>query len=291
MSYIGKEPERQPLPGTVGSDELEDGGVAEVDLSANILSMFRGHIHGLITSNNATDSDHDIDITAGVAVADNSDVFMSLDSAMTKQLDATWAAGTNAGGLFSGTIAADTWYHVFLIKNVVTGAVDAGFDTSVTAANIPSGYTAYRRIGSILTDATSNILGYTQIGDEFIWDEIWDENNQANPGTAVVTITVDYVPTGVPVLAKIGYNLYNDETSVCYAWIASGNSSPTFAASAGRALATARDASSYSKFDGGIIDVWTNENAEIKYRLSFSGATVSFYMSTHGWKDNRGKYE
>ena len=111
---------------------------------------------------NGTDSDHDIDIATGICRDTDDNYFMELTSELTKQLDATWAAGDDAGGLFSGSIAVDTWYHVFIIRNDSTGAIDGGFDTSVSAANIPSGYTAYRRIGSVLTDGSSNIIAFHQ---------------------------------------------------------------------------------------------------------------------------------
>src|SRR3972149_3936128 len=65
-------------------------------------------------------------------------VLLNLTTALTKQIDAAWAVGTNQGGLFSGAVGNTTWYHVFLIRRSDTGVVEAGFDTSVTAANLPA---------------------------------------------------------------------------------------------------------------------------------------------------------
>ena len=60
----------------------------------------RGHLSGLELSN-GTDADHDINISAGECrgIDDDEDIVLS---AFTKQIDASWAAGTNAGGLASG---------------------------------------------------------------------------------------------------------------------------------------------------------------------------------------------
>jgi hypothetical protein len=84
---------------------------------------------------------------------------MRLTSALVKQIDANWAAGTNQGGFPSGLVlAADTTYRIYLISNGST--VDAGFDTSSTAANLladASGYTYYREIGFFRTDGSADL--------------------------------------------------------------------------------------------------------------------------------------
>lgn len=105
------------------------------------------------------DTDHDVLVAVGEATDSANASILKLLTGITKQIDAIWAVGDDAGGLFSGTVAADTVYHFFLIQKDSDGTIDAGFDTSVTAANIPTGYTAYSNIGYCWTDASSNILG------------------------------------------------------------------------------------------------------------------------------------
>src|SRR5260370_28218519 len=65
------------------------------------------------------------------------------------------------------TIANNTWYHVFAIFNGATD--DVYFDTSISAANHPPGYTAFRRLGSFLTDGSAHIIPFVQSGDRFDW--------------------------------------------------------------------------------------------------------------------------
>src|SRR3990167_5278425 len=95
------------------------------------------------------------------------DLAETLTTAITKQLDAAWAVGTNQGGRMSAAAIANTTYHVPLIKRVDTGVVDVGLDVSATAPTLPTNYTKFRRIGSILREAGA-IVAFSQIGDEFL---------------------------------------------------------------------------------------------------------------------------
>jgi hypothetical protein len=122
----------------------------------------RGHFYrdpaNALFSANETDRDHDRGLVAPVHVRDSSDtVNMRLTTTMTKQIDAAWAQGDNAGGLFSGTVAASTTYYCHMIATTA-GDVDWGWDTSPTAANKPAGWAYYRRLGSMRTNATSNLV-------------------------------------------------------------------------------------------------------------------------------------
>ena len=74
------------------------------------------------------------------------------------------SAGAGANGLDTGTLAANTWYSVWVIWN---GATAAGLlSASATAPTMPAGYTHKARIGWIRTDGTANKypLGFTQYG-------------------------------------------------------------------------------------------------------------------------------
>ena len=71
---------------------------------------------------------------------------------------------SGANGLDTGTIAASTWYSVWVIWN---GTTTAGLlSLSSTAPTLPSGYTHKARVGWIRTDATANKfpLSFIQYG-------------------------------------------------------------------------------------------------------------------------------
>jgi len=110
-------------------------------------------------ANNATDANNDIDFSAGNAPLDDGSGQVLLSSTLIKRLDASWSAGTNQGGLFSGTKANSTKYYEFAITNGTIN--DAGFDISITGANIPAGYKGSYR-GMIKTNASGNILAFKQ---------------------------------------------------------------------------------------------------------------------------------
>lgn len=117
------------------------------------------YIAGLEVTANATDSDHDLDIAVGVARdgADSADI--ELTSALVKQLDATWAAGTGAGAMQSGSsLSASTWYYIWAIYASGTGDVDVLASTSSSSPTLPSGYDKKRLIAKVRTDASANIV-------------------------------------------------------------------------------------------------------------------------------------
>lgn len=115
---------------------------------------------------NGADADHDIDFTPGKILSKDGKTIISLDSLLTKQLDAAWVSGTNSGGIFAGSIDVDETYHCFVIVKDSDGSTDAGFDIDLTAVNIPAGYTVERRVGSCFTDSAANIIGFVQTGSD-----------------------------------------------------------------------------------------------------------------------------
>lgn len=180
----------------------------------------RGYIDGLILTRDAVDTDHYINIAAGVCRDSTNTVNMEITD-LTKRDDATWAVGNDAGGLNATDFAtggggpeATTWYHVFVIQHT-DGTTDAGFDKDVDATNLlaDSGYTYYRHIGYVLTDATEDFIAFTQIGDDFIWIDP-DANGEETTGTygaaldldPAVTNTIDFAPPNTLVY----FNVYCD---------------------------------------------------------------------------------
>jgi hypothetical protein len=111
----------------------------------------------------AADADHDITFNSGDCKDSSNTIDIQVTSALTKQIDAAWSEGNNLGGLFSGSVAADTTYYLHIIAKG-NGSFDAGFDTSETAANKPSGWDYYRQVGRIATNDSGNIDPLSIIG-------------------------------------------------------------------------------------------------------------------------------
>lgn len=144
-------------------------------------------VQGFLLTSNSGDAEHDLDISTGNARSDDDTGNIILTSAITKQIDAAFAEGTNQGGLDTGTVAADTRYFVWVIgKPDRTG--DALFSLSKTSPTLPSGFIFALLRGSVQTDSSSNIdlgLGITSILQS--GEEIIDHVVSANMATLPVT--------------------------------------------------------------------------------------------------------
>jgi hypothetical protein len=256
-----------------------------------LTAIRRNQIDGFITSN-AADADHDITVGAGACADSTNTVTIQLVSAMTKQIDATWVAGTGAGGLAATlTVGNNTWYHLFAV--VVAGNVDVMFDTSVTCATgvANNAVTAFRRIGSVLTNSSANIIAYFQQGDCFYWNVPVRDFSTGDPGTSAVTATLS-VPLGV--VTRINSTLVVDANAsevLPFVLVTSLSQTDTVPSATIFTLKTTGTVSSTSGIVIPQIPVvtMTNTSSQIRYRCSLSGANLYVAMMTYGWEDFRGK--
>src|SRR6266436_4793738 len=273
----------------VGADEVpiwDASGAAmkKATLSAAIAAVaLRGYVGGLILSGGGSQT---LTTNTGVATSDDNTTFMSLGSTYTKTF-ASWLVGSGNGGLDTGTIAINTWYHVFLIERIDTGVVDVLISLSPTAPTLPASYTKQRRIGSIRTDATPNIIAFGQNGDEFLWSVPFVDVNSTSTGTAAVTATLT-VPTGVKVtaLANWGASPAGGATqpSLLITSLDQADTAPTTTITTigiDTASATSIAAPAQTR---------TNTSAQVRYRASKSSANITISAATMGWLDTRGRF-
>jgi hypothetical protein len=180
------------------------------------------------------------------------------------------------------TVAASTWYHVFSIVNA--GAADVYFDTSVTAANAPSGTTAFRRIGSILTDASSHIVAFSQNGDEFLMGNSFDNVAGVATPTVAALITLSNVPPGVKVNALFSATLeYSSGTDAILFW---SQDQPNVGIGLGGSGQSLRSYVSGEQ-NSGMFNVRTNTSQQI-YVNGLSAAGI-YYLNVLGYIDRRGR--
>ena len=255
--------------------------------NTSLAPMPTNHLSGL-TLSNGTDADHDIDVAAGKARDSADAVGLFLGGSVTKQIDATWAAGTNAGGLSSSLTAPanSTWYHVHLI--LVGGVVDVGFDTSVTAANLVTDHsaTAYRRLGSVLTDGSANVIAFTQNGDEFLWKVPRQDVDETAPGTGSVLKTMS-APLGVKTRVISSWTLYDSATNR-QLFILSPDQTDTAPTTNLADLIV--DAGNTDRMFV-VRSVRTNTSSQVRRRLASSGAATVVRATTHGYLDDLGRYD
>jgi len=250
-------------------------------------SSIAGFLYGLALANNATDATNDIDIATGKC-RDNTDADdMVLASALTKRLDASWAVGTNQGGLDTGSIANDT-YHIWLIKRSDTGVVDALFSTSASSPTMPTNYDYKRRIGSIVR-ASAAIKGFVQDGDRFMWKTPAQDVNVTNPGTSAVTRTLT-VPIGIRVRALL--NVYGGGSAASdypRAFYVSDLSLDDVALSLVNMFSVYAYVNASTSGLGANAEVMTNTSGQVRSRVQVSTAATSIIINTLGWMDDRGR--
>lgn len=170
------------------------GAMAVRDLLATTTTQGISYLNNPITiANNAADANNDIDFSAGNAPLDDGSGQVILPSTLVKRLDASWVAGTNQGGLFSGTKSNNTWYYAFVIQNTSTGAVDAGFDSSPVGANVPSGWKITKMIHCFRTDGSGNILNGTFTKDGWFYFNT-SQTEYTTTSTVATNITLSYAP-------------------------------------------------------------------------------------------------
>ncbi len=269
-------------------NDAADASAVRAALGLNLA----GHIHGLTLSNDGTDPTNDISVAAGEASSNDAlaanRVLMPLTGALIKRLDSGWVVGTNQGMLDTGSIA-DTTYHLFLIQRTDTGVVDVLASTSATSPTMPTNYTKARGIGSI-TRVGGVISPFIQTDDEFLLATAVLDVAVTNPGTGAVTRGLS-VPIGKKVEALV--NVYVDAGTsgvagiVCY--LSSLDVVDSAPASNAAPLGTLVATGSASTHAGATARVRTNTSAQIRSRISNSGAGDVLRIATYGWIDKRGR--
>src|SRR5712671_704908 len=227
-------------------------------------------------------------IAACTATSDDQANTMIVGSTFTKTF-ASFAVGTGNGALDTGSVAANTWYHVFEIVRLDTGVVDYLFSLSATAPTFPANYTKKRRLGSIRTDATPNIIAFNQNGDEFLWLSPPFDLSTTNPGTAAVLQTFT-VPTGIKVVAQINWQAISTSgTFLPTIYISSPDQTDIAPASFNVWSIGTNNSSIGSLTINTPVSTRTNTSAQIRYRFAASSANTSIQAITMGWLDTRGR--
>lgn len=242
------------------------------------------NISGLVISQDA-DGDHDIQVSTGLCADSTNTTVLTLSSAITKQIDVDWAEGDGDGGFPSGlTIANDTWYHLFVIAKA-DGTTDAGFDTSLTAANLladATGYTKYRRVGSVLTDASANILDFTatDIGGALrvVWKDAKLDVDVTNLGTSQVSYTMSS-PIGIPCLLYGYGSIVTNAASVVMLDLSQTDSAPNVNNPPGIAFIRQTEA------DTNNFICQTNTSSEVGLRSTIGSTEIN--VITHSFTDYR----
>jgi hypothetical protein len=148
------------IAGNTGAFTLGDG----LTNSTNILKVNPSYLRNYIAGANLSTAGASTTFSVGAGVAaDSTNVNLMLLSSSLSKTTSAWAVGNASGSLDTGSIAASTWYHVYLIRRLDTGVVDVLISLNATTPTLlPTNYSVYRRIGSMKTNASSQWTKFVQ---------------------------------------------------------------------------------------------------------------------------------
>jgi hypothetical protein len=226
----------------------------------------------------ATGLSTNVSVTADEVMLENSSNYYTTVRGVSLTIAGT-ASGAN--GLDTGTIAASTWYSVWVINN---GTTTAGLlSLSSTAPTLPSTYSYAARIGWLRTDAVNKYpLPFTQYGRKVQY-KVAGGNLTGLPllcsGTQgdVTTPTwigfsvVPYVPTTASIIKLV---VTGNGTSNIESCVSPSNTAGTLASSAN------------SPMGGGAS--WGKIQCELMLETTtiYVGAMTNTFINVIGWEDN-----
>lgn len=245
--------------------------------------------NGMNISISLGDTDHDVSVSEGGTLDSNFSEEIVLVEALTKQLDSTWAAGDDAGGLFSGSsIPVSGRLGVYVIKNTSSGAVDIGFDDDAALSpSLPTGFDKYRYLGTILTDENQNLVSCRWYGDRMVrLDALVADINDTNLFDNVPkTATINAPPT-----AEINYQarieILSGNATEIIGWVRPANANWTLG-KFGSGMETSDDTNGEFWWENKIS---LDDDSQIDYGLDFQGhpddgTGVQYVFYVAGWTD------
>ncbi len=249
--------------------------------------VLRAYLAGLTLS--TAGSSATMTISPGQATNSTNTDLLTLSSS-TGKTTSSWAVGSGNGGLDTGSIANNTWYHFFVIRRPDTGVVDVLLSLSATSPTMPSNYTQFRRIGSGRTNGSAQWLLFIQDGDYFRWNTTASlDINSTNPGTGVVDATLTFVPTGVSVIAEFNFGLSTGSAAFngyVYDKTIGASDAPSLTASPLGNIGADFASGSHIQSQ---LRIRTDTSATIRYRLSGSDASTIVRIAALAYYDSRGK--
>jgi hypothetical protein len=247
--------------------------------------------------NNATTPNTDIDFSAGnYNFSDGSG--QAVATAMTKRLQSSgsWSAGAAGNMLLTGARANSSTYHLYAIYNPTSRASDfgallgvAGTAPDPTSA-LPSGYTKFKRIGSILTDGSGNIRAFTQFANYFKYTSgVVDLNTTFVAGSTTPSVST---PLGINTLGifNIGLDISTGSTgNNIWSVISDFNQASSLGITSNRqATVNVAKISSFTNIASTPAAAFTNLSSQVRIfnnEVVASTTSASIGLLTHGFID------
>jgi hypothetical protein len=231
------------------------------------------NIYSLAVSNSATAPDTKVEVGTGIC-RDSTDVYDMINAAAVT-IDCE-VNGLN--GLDTGSLGASKVYYVHLVSDPVHGnTTGAMLSLSATNPVMPSNYSAFRVIGYMMTDSSSDLLLCYNSGNENARVFKYD----APQATAVTAgAATSYTAVALTALVPPVENL---EVSIAYALTPSA-ASQTLKMTPGNATGdavtiTGQVASVVVSGNANVLSKVTSAVPEIDYKVSNAAAAVAISVA------------
>lgn len=272
-----------PASSVTGTIATYNGTTGKILLAGNpSMSALQAAERGPLPTiaNSGVDAVNDIVFGVGAGFSTDATHWPLVGAAMTKQLDAAWAAGTNAGGRMSAAAIANTTYWCYMIRNPTTGAEDYGFDVSATAPTLPAGFTQYRRLHAILRES-GTIIPFTQVGNTIY------RTNSSNDFVATTAQSNVLQTLGVPIGVKVQplVTWSATATTANFSNFLGEGDAATARFAMGLLVASGTATGMAQALAGGL---YTNTAGQLRLRVSIVSGTIGTQsLGTCGWIDTR----
>jgi len=153
---------------------------------------------------------------------------------------------------------------------------------------MPTNYTAKRRLGSIRTNASSQITAFTQVGDEFLWKVAVSEVTGFGLSLVAQGCNLYGVPPGVKSRALLRALVGQSGSAVnSVAIIFSPDETVVFPPAANAWMGGAVSSATGGAF---AAQVRTSAGSPAQVRVISNNASgTSISLATYGWIDDRGQ--
>jgi len=238
------------------------------------------NLQGLIISNNATDADHDLDISAGAVKNHDYTHDLVLATGITKAFDAAWAYGTNNGGDDGTGLQVSTQYYIYLIHETSTNRTDVIGSASAVSPTLPTGWDKYRRIGYWMTEAASNMDVGIHQGIRFIFATALQDVNDTSVANGVYETGTISVPPNSTALVYPNTNV----TSGSDATLGIKLRHTSFTSGGG--VITINNVSATVDELNLLCEVDADGSSQILYSIQSGAGTIALTINTFGALDH-----
>lgn len=233
------------------------------------------YMSGLTLSNSLIDVDYDMVISTGECDDSTGKYLMTLNSNLTKKVDAVWVVGTDQGA-FDGngsTPGGNGLYPLYwyLIKRLDTNVVDVICSLSATSPTLPANYTIYRKIGAWIyyVNAGGGLLDGDMLSDRTVQiDTIFNFGS-----SSTITTSRTWFASGLPLYCNANIIVRCSASSTAYVMTTTNEQDDT-----------APTSTLHTNVAGTVPQTSTNKvnigptNNNIGARASAASTTVALYI-------------